>query len=155
MSVFFDILTGVKQELISVLQPFNIDVVIKRNAVWQDGDNLPLCVVSAKDEEELEEQYMSMLENGANTSWAYPVCITLFYPNNMEQNMELDAQLYLQVREDIRNALFKTSVSGVSSVWDVKISGTKPFELIDQKCTYSTYEWVVKYKSLEERLPCV
>lgn len=77
--------------------------------------------------------------------------VNLIYPDNRENNLGLDAQLYLDIRQELRNYLYYPLMATVAEVWDVEIQGTKPFNLPDQKGTYSSSIWIMKYKAKEQR----
>lgn len=155
MSIYYDILKAVKDGLETELTPYGVPVVLRRRQVWTQTDTLPIVIVSPQDEEIIEEQDFM-----AGTTWQYPVSVNMIWPDNRHNDLELDAQEYLDVRQTIRYWLYYPLLPSVPTVWDVDmggnttssgIYGTKPFELADQKSTYSSTIWIAKYKSREDR----
>lgn len=155
MSIFYDILKAVKDGLTTELAPYSVPVVLRRRSVWTQGDSLPIVIVSPQDEEIIEEQDFM-----AGTTWQYPVNVNMVWPDNRQNDLELDAQEYLDVRQTIRYWLYYPLLAGVPTVYDCDMGGnitssgnygTQPFELVDQKGTYSSTIWIPKYKSREER----
>lgn len=155
MSIYYNILKAVKDGLEPVLAEFSVPIVLRRRDVWTQQDTLPIVVVSPQNEEIIEEQdFMD------GTTWQYPVSVNMIWPDNRHNDLELDAQEYLDVRQAIRYWLYYPLLPSVPSVWDVDMGGnttssgqygTKPFELVDQKSTYSSTIWIAKYKSREDR----
>lgn len=146
MSIFYDIIDAVATDVTSVLTPFNVPVSVRRRNVYLNDDPLPICIIAPDDEELLAD-----MDFTGGTTWVYPVIVNLVYPDDRENNLALDAQTYLDIRQAIRDQLFYPLLNSVPEVWDVDIQGTKPFTLVDQKCTYSSTTWVVKYKAKETR----
>lgn len=134
------------QDIVNVLTPFGVPVEIRRRNVYLNDDPLPICIISPQDEEKLAD-----MDFAHGTTWVYPVNVALIYPDNRENNLALDAQTYLDIRQAIRDRLFYPLLDDVADVWDVDIEGTKPFTTVDQKSTYSTTIWVVKFKAKETR----
>lgn len=155
MSIYYDILNAVKDGLTTVLTPYAVPVVLRRRAVWTQTDSLPLVIVSPNDEEIIEEQDFM-----AGTTWQYPVNINMIWPDDRHNDLGLDAQEYLDIRQAIRYWVYYPLLTGVPTVWDADFGGnytssgeygTKPFMLVDQKSTFSSTTWIIKYKSREER----
>lgn len=146
MSIFYDIIANVAQDLVTVLTPYGVPVEIRRRNVYLQNDPLPICIISPQDEELLNE-----MDFVGGTTWAYPVSVNLIYPDNRNNNLALDAQLYLDIRQAVRDQLFYPLLTNVPEVWDVDLEGTKPFTLQDQSGTYSTTTWIMKYKAKETR----
>lgn len=146
MSIFYDIIDNVAKDIVNVLTPFGVPVEIRRRNVYLNDDPLPICIISPQDEEKLAD-----MDFAHGTTWVYPVNVALIYPDNRNNNLALDAQLYLDIRQAIRDRLFYPLLDDVADVWDVDIEGTKPFTTVDQKSTYSTTIWVVKFKAKETR----
>jgi hypothetical protein len=146
LSIYYDIIENVAEDVNNVLIPYGVPVEIRRRNVYLNGDSLPICIISPEDEEQLAD-----MDFDHGTTWVYPINVALIYPDNRENNLALDAQLYLDIRQSIRDRLFYPLLNYVPEVWDVDLEGTKPFTTVDQKSTYSTTIWVVKYKAKETR----
>lgn len=155
MSIYYDILKAVKDGLVPVLAPYNVPVVLRRRAVFTQTDSLPIVIVAPNDEEIIEEQDFM-----AGTTWQYPVTVNMIWPDNRHNDLEIEAQEYLDIRQAIRYQIYYPFLPSVPTVFDVDmggnttssgIYGTKPFELADQKSTYSSTIWIAKYKSREDR----
>ena len=146
MSIFYDILSAVKTDIESVLTPYGVPISLRRRNIYLQDDPLPIVVISPGDTE-----YVDSLDFASEVTWVYPVIINMIYPDNRHSDLALDAQLYLDIREAIRNRIYYPLLQGVPEVWDVDENGTKPFTIVDQKSTYSSTQWIAKYKSLEPR----
>lgn len=155
MSIYYQILKAVKDGLTTELAPYNVPVVLRRRSVWTQGDSLPIVIVSPQDEEIIKEQDFMQ-----GTTWQYPVNVNMIWPDNRNNDLEAEAQEYLDIRQTIRYWLYYPLLTGVSTVWDCDMGGnytssgeygTDPFKLVDQKGTYSSTIWIPKYKSREER----
>jgi hypothetical protein len=146
VSVFYDCVNAVKNEVESVLTPLGVPVSVRRRNVYLNADPLPICIISPGETEEVRE-----LDFTGGTTWLYPIIVNLVYPDDRNNDLALDAQEYLDIREAIRNKLYFPLLNGVEEVWDVELVGTKPFTLVDQKSTYSSTLWLVSYKSKEQR----
>lgn len=162
MSVFYQILDAVKTGLATELAPYGVPVVLKRRAVWTQTDSLPVVIVAPHGDETIAEQdWTNAVGNDAGgTTWVYPVCVNMIYPDDRHNDLELEAQEYLDIRQTIRYWLYYPLLTGVPTVFDCDMGGnvtsfgeygTKPFELADQKSTFSSTIWIPKYKSREER----
>jgi hypothetical protein len=146
LSIFYDIIENVAADITSVLTPYNVPVLIRRRNVYVNGDPLPCCIISPNDEEQIREEDFTN-----QTTWIYPINVNLVYPDDRNNDLALDAQIYLDIRQEIRDKLYYPLLNDVPEVWDVFIEGTKPFNLPDQKGTYSSTVWVVSYKAKEQR----
>lgn len=146
MSVWYNILENLAAQIETVLQPYNVPVVVRRRDVYLNNDALPICIIAPGDSEKLDS-----LDFADEATWEYPVIINLVYPDNRTNDVAADAQEYLDIRQAIRDQIYFALLEGVESVWDNNIDGTKPFAIIDQKSTYSTTKWITHYKSLEPR----
>lgn len=146
MSVFYQIVEAVAAEVTTAVTPYGTPVEVRRRNVWVNGDPLPLIVVSPGDTEEVADEDFT-----GQSTWVYPVNVNLVWADDRVNDFAVDAQLYLDIREAIRNELYFPLLDGVVEVWDVQILGTRPFTLPDQKGTYSSTGWMVKYKSKEMR----
>lgn len=146
MSIFYDIIQQVASDVTGILTPYGVPVIVRRRNVYVNGDPLPCCIISPEDEEQIREEDFTN-----QTTWLYPVNVNLVYPDNRNNDLALDAQLYLDIRQEIRNYIYYPLMANVPEVWDVEIQGTKPFNLPDQKGTYSSSIWIVKYKAKETR----
>lgn len=146
MSIFYDILSAVKDDIETVLIPYGVPISLRRRNIYLQDDPLPIVVVAPGDTE-----YVDSLDFDSEVTWVYPIIINMIYPDNRNSDLALDAQEYLDIREAIRNRIYYPLLAGVPEVWDVDENGTKPFTLVDQKSTYSSTQWIAKYKSLEPR----
>lgn len=157
MSEFYDILKATKDNLAAYIADSGVPVVLRRRAIWTQTDPLPIIVVAPFDTEVIKG--MDFLDS---VYWEYPIAINMIYPDNRHQDLELDAQEYLDLRQRIRYFVFYQLIAEVPDVWDVDTSprttfhnttpqGTKPFNLEDAKATYSSTIWLVKYKTRELR----
>lgn len=157
MSTFYDILKATKDNLAAYIADYNVPVVLRRRAVWTQTDPLPVIVVAPGDTEVIKG-----LDFMNSVFWQYPIYINMIYPDNRHNDLELDAQEYLNLREAIRYWIYFQLIPQVPDVWDVDTNpatlfnnqspnGTVPFDLVDQKSTFSSTLWVVKYKTREER----
>ena len=146
MSLFYHVLEAVAGEVDSVLAGHGVPVLLRRRNVWVNGDPLPVCIVSPADEERLAE-----MDFTGGTTWVYPVNVNLVYPDDRDNSLDLDAEVYLDVREAIRDQLFFPLLAGVAEVWDVDISATRPFTLPDQRGTASSSGYIFKFKAKQER----
>lgn len=147
MSIFYEIIDNVATDVNTVLTPFGVPVSIRRRNVYQQTiDPLPVCIVSPGDSEELRD-----MDFDKGTTWLYPVIINLIYPDNRNNDLAADAQEYLDIREAIRDQIFYPLLANVPEVWDVELDGTKPFTTVDQKSTYSSTQWIVKFKAKTDR----
>lgn len=156
-SVYYEILKAVKDGLTTELTPYNVPVVLRRRSVWTQTDTLPIVIVSPQDEELLKEQDMM-----DGSTWQYPISINMIWPDNRQNDLEAEAQEYLDIRQTIRYWVYYPLLPTVPTVWNSDFGsnytssgeyGTKPFELVDQKSTYSSTIWIIKYKSREDRRP--
>jgi hypothetical protein len=145
MSYYYDIVKSVYDDLFTNLSSYGVPFILRRRPVYRQGDPLPCVIVSVGDEEKLAQ-----MDFDRGTTWVYPVIVNLIYPDDRNVNLELETQEYLDFREAIRDRLF-VPIMGVYTVWDVNIEGTKPFMLADQKSTYSSTIWTLKYSSKEQR----
>jgi len=146
VSVFYQIVEAVASEVGTAVSDFGTPTLIRRRNVWVDGDPLPVILVSPGDTEEVADEDFT-----GETSWIYPVNVNMVWPDDRNNGFEVDAQLYLDIREAIRNRLYYPLLADVAEVWDVQILGTSPFTLPDQRGTYSSTGWMVKYKAKEQR----
>lgn len=146
MSLFYQVIEGVASEVGAVLADHGVPVVVRRRNVWLQGDPLPVCIISPADEEKLAE-----MDFTGGTTWVYPVNVNLVYPDDRDSSLDLDAEVYLDVREAIRDQVFFPLLAGVADVWDVDISATKPFTLPDQKGTASSTGYVFRFKAKQQR----
>jgi len=159
MSKFYDILKATRDNLATYVASFGVPVVLRRRAVWTQTDSLPLIVVAPGDTE-----VVAGLDFDDSIYWQYPIIINMIYPDDRHNDLELDAQEYLDLREAIRYWIYFQLIPQVPDVWDVDTitqssglistkasQGTVPFALADQKSTFSSTIWVVKYKTRENR----
>lgn len=146
MSLFYDVLNEVASNMSTVLTPYNVPVSLRRRNIYLNGDPTPICIVSPGDTEVVDS-----LDFLNEVVFVYPIFINLIYPDDRDNDLALDAQLYLDIRESIRYEIYYPLLAQVSDVWDIEINGTKPFTLVDQKSTYSSTIWTARYKSLEPR----
>lgn len=146
MSVFYQVVEAVASEVQTAVSGFGTPVELRRRNVWVHGDPLPCVIVSPADTEEVADEDFT-----GQTTWVYPVNVNLVWPDDRVNDFQVEAQLYLNIREAIRDRLYYPLLTDVAQVWDVQILGTKPFTLPDQRGTYSSTGWIVKYKAKEMR----
>lgn len=118
-SVYSTILSVVRNK-IEALNLADLTVKVRRVPLVSRKDPLPLAVISPEQEtveyEETEEEIILK----------YPVRVTLFFPGN--QLLEAELPQLLDFREAIRTALFKTTLTGASTVIDCTIELNPPFD---------------------------
>lgn len=113
MSVYWELLTGVKTSLASV--PMVPTVVIRDNFQVLDGEKMPLVVVTPGPTNET----IRLQTFGKNIVYDYEVLVGYITKGN--RVLEADMESYLNVREAIRNQLNQVGVPGLQKAWDTKI----------------------------------
>lgn len=119
MSVKADILAAAKAALQAAALAGVAQVSVRKHAVAvRESDPFPLVVLSAEREEWLGGGY------GRDDFYRYPVLVTLI----AEGQLLHDPAFVQTTREDVRAALFKTTLAGAPTVWDCEYQADPDFD---------------------------
>lgn len=139
--IYSGILGSVKQALSSIGLP----VVIRKRAILLEGDSLPLLIVSPSQESINLEAFSGI------ACYDYGVNITLISAGN--RVYEPDVYTWLDLRENVRNQLYKVTLSGAVSVFDTMIILSPALEVVSGSTSnYDVAGITVTYRSLESRI---
>lgn len=142
-SVFWDILSSTKTRLeaVSGIPP----VAIRKKPVLLQEDSIPLVLVTPGKEKIEMEAFDRVVE------YVYEVQITIIRAGN--RIYESDVESFLSLRQAIRNALYQPFLPGASTVLDVNMNTTPPFDIVSGDASnYDISGIIVMYKSIEERV---
>lgn len=144
MSVYYDILLGVKRRIEDAVGSFS-SVVVRRRPQFLATDSLPICIVSPDTNGEKSE--IETFDQGV--AWAYPVIVVLFTKGNRELSINPDD---MDLREQIRDEIYQMQpLVGMSGIYDLDIELSGPFNLRDPQHTTETDAFRVTYYSNESR----
>ncbi len=126
MSVYFDILTAVKDSLVSLegVPP----VAIRENAVVLDQEKLPLVLVVAAG---LPVVVRRVMPKGVH--WGYPVRVVHVY--GQSRTLFGNTQANIDLWSQLRDQLGQVRLAGAESVYDTDI---KPLDLASLPRTLTT-----------------
>ena len=142
MSQYLTILEAVQARVASAAA--GVPVQIRRRPVMLSSDTLPLIVVApSPDGESIELETFSR-----GVTWSYPVYVVVFSKGNRELAIAPDD---FDLREAVRNQIYQPLLSGASSVYDIDLTLSGPFNLRSQENTVETDAFQVIYKSSETR----
>lgn len=144
-SIYYDILQSIKTVLTPVVD--GIPITIRKRPIYLTNDPLPIIVISPDDATGEQVEFEAFCQQ---TTYFYPVIVTVFEVGNREQQIDVQNTLYL--RQQIRNYLYQPTLVGTSSVYDVAINPQSPYIQVEQRSNYDVIMFRVRYKSLEERL---
>lgn len=132
----------------------------RKKPVLLKDDPIPCVVVSPG----AEGPRVAWQTFGRGVAYAYPVVVVLFYPSNaietaiedrFEATAEMTEQEYADVMratEVVRDAVFKPTLTGVDTVFDVEVNLTPAFEAVGANTRmYAVSGLTVTYLSLESR----
>lgn len=144
MSVYYDILQGVKRRVEDAVGGF-CSVVVRRRPEFRASDALPICIVSPDSNGEKSE--VETFNQGI--VWSYPVLVVLFTKANRELSLGPND---MTLRESIRDELYQMQpLVGQTAVYDLDIELSGPFNLRDPQQTTETDAFRVIYFSNESR----
>ena len=140
MSKFSDILGAVK----SALATAGVPVVVRKRAVFLEGDKLPLIVVSPG------RETVSIETFGGIVNYDYAVNVTMVQAGNRIH--EPDVVAWLDLRENVRNALYRVTLAGVANVFDTMMETSPALEVVSGSVNnYDVSGMTMTYRSLEAR----
>lgn len=145
MSYYYDILQALKTRIEGVVGP--IPISIRKRPVYMTGDALPSIVVCPDDTQGESVEYLAFCKD---TTYEYPVIVSVFTAGNRVEDIETDA--YLQLRQDIRNIIYQPALTGASTVYDTNLELGASFIQVEQRSTYDIMTFRVRFKSLEQRV---
>lgn len=144
MSVFRDILAAV-QSGCTTLAPTGFSTFARRKRPHvAESDELGLVCISPGNEVVIE-QYTENIE-----VIEYEVIVTLVQDGNGILNVQTTDDL-LDARESIRRAFHKTSLSGVSSVYDCEVKMQRAYDPLMFGENYDASQIYLYFKSTEAR----
>ena len=148
MNTYYQMCIAVRDKLAVELLGFNLPITVKRRLIIQQTDSLPEILISPADTERVE-----MMDMCLDATYVYPIVISLCWPENRNYSWDADAELYLDISEAIRNQIMNPNfVRGpMQMAWNTKFIGVKPFNVVDQKSTYSIKQWTVEIYNNEDR----
>lgn len=143
-AIYYDILQALKTEITPVVG--GIPITIRKRPVFLTGDPLPSIVICPDDTvgEAVDFEAFCL-----QTTYFYPVIVTLFEVGNRNQEVEVVNTLYL--RQEIRNAIYRPSLTGVNSVYDIAMDTGASYIQVEQRSNYDLTNFRVRYRSLETR----
>lgn len=142
MSVYLDIMTAV-QNRVAAAAP-GVPCYLRRRPQMIANDPLPCIVVAPSPNG--EDADMETFSRGI--TWAYPVHVIVFTRGNRELTI---APTDMDQRENIRNAIFQPLLTGASTVYDLDLQLSGPFNLRAPENTTEVDAFEVIYKSSETR----
>ncbi len=142
MSVYLDILNAVQVRVANAAP--GIPCHVRRRPLLVNTDTLPTIVVAPSPEGESIE--LDAFER--HVTWSYPVTVAVFSRGNRELSI---AATDMDLREDVRNAIYQPLLSGASTVYDIDLQLSGPFNLRSPENTTEVDGFQVIYKSSETR----
>jgi hypothetical protein len=122
------------------------NTVLRKRLEVVEGDTYPLCIVApGTGGEKVDLQTFNK-----NVVYAYPVLVAYVAQGNGLIDLQ---QTYIDTREQIRDQLYQTLLSGAATVFDTKIDPEEAVNLGAYVGTnYDVSGWLVYYRSKEIRL---
>lgn len=142
MSVYLDILNACAAKVAAAAP--GVSVQLRRRAQLLNTDTLPVIVLAPAPEGESVE----LEAFNRHVTWAYPVNVIIFSRGNRELAI---APTDMDLREDVRDAIYQPLLSGAGSVYDIDLQLSGPFNLRSPENTTETDAFQVIYKSSETR----
>lgn len=142
-ALYYDILAGTKNVIDGLSLTGSPSVRLRKRPHVTRVDTLPLIVVSPGFENVVDEY----TDNTQNTE--YPVFVTMILAG--DGALEVGLGTMLTYREEIRKALHKTSLSGVSAVIDARVWVNKAFDPALFGVNYDASQVIVFFKATESR----
>ena len=146
MSVWNDILTAIANNVARKVGS-RATVVKRKRAIVLPGERLPMIIVCPNGPETLEEE--TFTGSGTDTVWEYPVLVSILTKGDRVQSLELTEDF--ELRQDVRNELYKAQVVGASTTWDSRIETREPFAQYSVQGVYDISGFNLYVKSEETR----
>lgn len=145
MSALNDILVALKNNIQSKVGA-RATVVKRKRAIVLPGEKLPMIVVCPNGGETLEEETFAQT---GDTVWEYPILVSILSKGDRVQELELTEDL--ELRQDVRNEIYKAPLVGASTTWDVRVETHEPFAQISVQGVYDVTGFSLYVKSEETR----
>lgn len=142
MSVYLDILNACQARVAAAAG--GVPVHLRRRPQLLNTDTLPTIVVAPS----AEGESVDMETFSRGVTWAYPVVVVIFSRGNRELSIAPDD---MDLREDIRNAIYQPLLSGAGTVYDIDLQLSGPFNLRSPENNTETDAFQVIYRSSETR----
>lgn len=142
MSVFYNILADVKTRLQSIAGA--PPIVLRKRAIFLESDVLPTIIVSPAQESVAIDAF------NKKVAWDYAVQVTLIQAGN--RIFESNLSSYLQLREDMRQALYQPTLPTVGDIIGMEINMQPAFEsVVGNVNNYDVSGIMITYRHLEDR----
>lgn len=141
-SFFWSGLVYTKQRLEAI--PLVPPIKIRKKPVLLQEDPVPVIFLSPGKEKVTMEAFDKVVE------YTYDIHVTIIRPGN--RIYESDVESFLELREDIRNALYQPNLPGTEFI-DANIELAPPFDIVSGEANnYDISGIIIRYKSIEERV---
>lgn len=142
MSVFFNILNDVKTRLQAIAGA--PPIVVRKRAIFLESDTLPKVIISPAQETVAIDTFSQ------GVAWDYTVQVTLIQAGN--RVFEANLAAYLQLREDMRQALYQPTLPTVTDIIGMEINMQPAFEsVVGNVNNYDVSGMTITYRHLEAR----